>query len=52
MAALTSSLVVRLLDQVTAPARSVSKSLLGIQDAANKRSHVLRRSAAGRDRCE
>jgi len=30
---LTSSLIVRLIDQVTAPARSISKSILGIQDA-------------------
>lgn len=30
---ITSSLIVRLIDQVTAPARSISKSILGIQDA-------------------
>ncbi len=30
---LTSSLIVRLIDQVTAPARSISRSILGIQDA-------------------
>lgn len=30
---LTSSLIVRLIDQVTGPARSISKSILGIQDA-------------------
>lgn len=33
---LTSSLIVRVLDQASAPARSIAKSLLGISDAANK----------------
>ena len=33
MATLTSSLVVRLIDQVTAPARNISRALLGIEDA-------------------
>lgn len=35
MATLTSSLVVRLIDQVTGPARAVSRSLLGLNNAAN-----------------
>lgn len=34
MATLTSSLVVRLIDQVTAPARKISASLLGLNNAA------------------
>lgn len=38
MATLTSQLVVELLDRVTAPARSVSRSLLGISDAARNAS--------------
>lgn len=34
MATLTSSLIVRLIDQVTGPAKAVTKSLLGIENAA------------------
>jgi TP901 family phage tail tape measure protein len=40
MAALTSSLVVRLIDQVTRPARSVSNSLLGIRRAGESANQV------------
>lgn len=34
MAQLTSSLVVRLLDQATGPAKGIARSILGIRDAA------------------
>lgn len=36
MSTLTSSLIVRVLDQATGPARGISRSLLGIRDAANR----------------
>lgn len=36
MATLTSSLVVRLLDQATGPAKGIARSILGIQDATNR----------------
>jgi TP901 family phage tail tape measure protein len=36
MTTLTSSLIVRVLDQVSGPARGISRSILGIRDAANR----------------
>lgn len=36
MATLTSSLVVRLLDQATGPAKGIARSILGIQEATNR----------------